>query len=74
MWVEALRGDTGNFADELEDVLGSGFNVEDDGASTGPDLYLGYAFSGASFYSGWVSPIRGAIRRGVHWWNEDRRI
>lgn len=40
--------DAGNFADELEDALGGGFNVEDDGASVGPDLYLGYAFSGAS--------------------------
>ncbi|KZZ27621.1 hypothetical protein A3754_25775 [Alcanivorax sp. HI0083] len=36
--------DTGNFADELEDALGGGFNVEDDGASTGPDLYLGVCF------------------------------
>ncbi len=40
--------DTGNFADELEDELGSGFNVDDDGANTGADLYVGFAFGGAS--------------------------
>ena len=43
--------DTGNFGDQLEDELdafGPGYSVEDDGASTGQDIYLGYAFGGAS--------------------------
>lgn len=44
----ALGFDASNFADEIEDELGAGFDVEDDGSAIGPDIYLGYAFGGAS--------------------------
>ncbi|MEQ3634832.1 outer membrane beta-barrel protein [Alcanivorax sp.] len=43
--------DTSNFGDEIEDELdrtGPGYSVDDDGAATGQDIYLGYAFGGAS--------------------------
>lgn len=49
----ALGFDSGNFADELEDELaffGPGFEVDDDGAAVGTDLYLGYVFGGASSF------------------------
>ena len=45
-----IAQDKGNYADELEDMLGSGFNVDDDGANLGSDLYVGYAFGGASSF------------------------
>lgn len=49
----ALGFDSGNFADELEDELafyGNGYDVDEDGAEIGTDLYLGYVFGGASSF------------------------
>lgn len=49
----ALGFDSSNFAEELEDELdffGNGFNVDEDGAGIGTDLYLGYVFGGASSF------------------------
>ncbi|MQX52413.1 outer membrane beta-barrel protein [Alcanivorax sediminis] len=48
-----LGFDSGNFSEELEDELafiGPGFDVDDDGADIGKDLYLGYVFGGASSF------------------------
>lgn len=40
--------DSSNYAEEVEDLLGSGFNAKDDGANPGADIYIGYAFGAAS--------------------------
>lgn len=44
----SINVDRSDAADELEDALGAGFDVDDDGSAIGPDIYVGYAFAGAS--------------------------